>query len=114
MPDFVFEAPEQVHVILLALVAGRGEVEVVVRRRVYEPAPAGGHGVEPKGAAGGDSERGAVEVGDAGGDADKRGDIDGAPLPPRDRSGVGSQGIVESSHGAAEFGRMAVSLELRG
>src|SRR5262249_49867621 len=41
MPQLVLQDGEQIHVVPLTLVAGRGELDVVTRRRI-EPAPAGG------------------------------------------------------------------------
>jgi hypothetical protein len=54
--DLVSEHGQQVHAVLLALVAGRGELGVVPRRRIDEPAPAGGIVVQPNGVAGGEAE----------------------------------------------------------
>src|SRR5262249_14839338 len=55
---------QQVHVILFALVAGRGELAVVMRRRIDEPAPAGRVVVQPDGAAGLQAEGCPAQVGD--------------------------------------------------
>src|SRR5262249_3321497 len=63
--DLVLKHGEQIDATLLALVAGRGELRIVPRRLVHEPAPAGGVVVEPDAVAGSSTKRRAAEVGDA-------------------------------------------------
>src|SRR5262249_25853013 len=63
MPQLVLQGGEQIDAVHLALVAGRAELAVVVRRRIDEPAPTRSVVVEPDRVAGGQTERGAAEVG---------------------------------------------------
>src|SRR5262249_3424163 len=91
---------EQVHVVLLTLVAGGGELGVAARRRIDEPAPAGGVVVEVDGIAGGLAERQAAEVGDLNLDAADARRVNAGGLPPADRfeeqrpDRVGAEGLV--------------------
>lgn len=76
VPDLVLEHRKQVHAILLALIAGRGEFGIVPRRRIDEPAPARGVVIEVDGVASGEAEGCAAKIGDADVDAAQQGSID--------------------------------------
>ena len=60
VPDLVGQHGEQVHAVLLALIAGRGELGIVPRRQIDEPAPAGGVVVERDDVDGGEESRGLI------------------------------------------------------
>src|SRR5262245_59862467 len=80
---------EQVDPVLLALVTRRGELGIVPRSLVHEPAPAGGVVVEPDSVMGyvGYAERGATEVGDLNLDVAQAGNLRAGGLPAGDRFG---------------------------
>src|SRR5262245_6028561 len=78
----MFQHREQIHAVF-ALVAERGELAIAPRRRIDEPTPACGLGIEPDGVARSQTERGATEVGDA--DVDAGGEIEGSDLPAGQR-----------------------------
>src|SRR5262249_14893707 len=85
MAHFVRDGREQVHPVLLALVAGRGKLGIVARRRIDKPAPVGGVVVEPDGVVGCEAKSRAAKIGDADIESAQIRDVDTGTLPPGER-----------------------------
>ena len=98
VPEFVHDRGEQVHAILLALVAARGVLGIVPWRRIDEPAPAGGVIVEPDDRVGSLRQSFAAQTRDADLDVIEGRHVDAGGLPAANGLAEQRRNLADSEH----------------